>query len=94
MTTVKGCLLQVNSELNVLPRYAYPFTSEKEACKRGQVFGPASDFNIGYILAEQPQSNGDRTRPLDTVTPLANELGLKVDASWYVNFGYLKVYSE
>lgn len=45
------------------------------------VFGPSSGFNIGYILAETPQSNGDRTRPVDTVTPLAAELGLTVDTS-------------
>ncbi|KAH8111403.1 putative phosphoglycerate mutase family protein [Phellopilus nigrolimitatus] len=45
------------------------------------VFGPSSGYNIGYILAEQPESNGDRTRPLLTVTPLAKELGLTVDTS-------------
>ncbi|KZT62899.1 putative phosphoglycerate mutase family protein [Calocera cornea HHB12733] len=45
------------------------------------VFGPSSAYNIGYIMAETPKSNGDRTRPLETVTPLAEELGLTVDIS-------------
>ncbi|EJU06244.1 phosphoglycerate mutase family protein, partial [Dacryopinax primogenitus] len=45
------------------------------------VFGPASTYNIGYIMAETPKSNGDRTRPLETVTPLAEEPGLTVDIS-------------
>ena len=49
-----------------------------------QVFGPDSDFDIGKIMAETPKSNGDRTRPLMTVTPLAEELGLTVDTSWCV----------
>ncbi|KIJ42126.1 hypothetical protein M422DRAFT_60383 [Sphaerobolus stellatus SS14] len=57
-----------------------PQGEERAQCLTG-VFGPSSPFDIGYILAEQPQSNGDRTRPLETVTPLAEELGLTVDTS-------------
>jgi len=45
------------------------------------VFGPSSAYSIGYIMAETPKANGDRTRPLETVTPLAEELGLTVDIS-------------
>ncbi|KAF8517033.1 hypothetical protein BU17DRAFT_92202 [Hysterangium stoloniferum] len=46
-----------------------------------EVFGQDSTFDIGFIMAEQPQKDGDRTRPLMTVTPLAEELGLDVDTS-------------
>lgn len=45
------------------------------------VFGPSSQYNIAYILAETPHSNGKRARPVDTVTPLAQELGLTIDTS-------------
>ncbi|KZT38542.1 hypothetical protein SISSUDRAFT_986100 [Sistotremastrum suecicum HHB10207 ss-3] len=45
------------------------------------VFGPSSGFNIGDILAETPKSDGSRERPVETVTPLAEELGLTVDTS-------------
>lgn len=45
------------------------------------VFGSSSSYNIGYIMAETPESDGSRARPLDTVTPLANSLGLTVDTS-------------
>ncbi|THH10438.1 hypothetical protein EW145_g1330 [Phellinidium pouzarii] len=45
------------------------------------VFGTSSDFNIGYIIAEKPKSSGARERPLQTVTPLAQSLGLTVDTS-------------
>lgn len=44
-------------------------------------FGPESDYNIGYILAQDYKSNGKRKRPYDTVKPLADELGLTVDHS-------------
>ncbi|KAF8577368.1 hypothetical protein K439DRAFT_560742 [Ramaria rubella] len=57
-----------------------PQGEERAQCLTG-VFSPSSPFDIGYILAEMPQSNGDRTRPLMTVTPLAEELGLTVDTS-------------
>ncbi|OAA63593.1 hypothetical protein SPI_03756 [Niveomyces insectorum RCEF 264] len=45
------------------------------------VFGASSPYNIGYIMAQQPKSNGKRQRPLDTVQPLAADLGLAVDTS-------------
>ncbi|OKL61775.1 hypothetical protein UA08_02469 [Talaromyces atroroseus] len=45
------------------------------------VFGPSSDYDIGYILAEKPKSDGKRDRPYLTVLPLADELGLTVDTS-------------
>ena len=49
-----------------------------------KVFDTASVFDIGYIMAETPKSDGSRARPYDTVLPLANSLGLTVDISWYV----------
>ncbi|OOF93623.1 hypothetical protein ASPCADRAFT_209565 [Aspergillus carbonarius ITEM 5010] len=54
--------------------------SERAQCLT-HVFGPDSDYNIGYIIAEQPKSDGKRDRPYETVLPLAEELGLTVDTS-------------
>ncbi|PWY66780.1 hypothetical protein BO70DRAFT_433096 [Aspergillus heteromorphus CBS 117.55] len=45
------------------------------------VFGPDSSYDIGYIIAEQPESDGSRDRPYETVYPLAEELGLTIDTS-------------
>ncbi|OJJ50255.1 hypothetical protein ASPZODRAFT_90240 [Penicilliopsis zonata CBS 506.65] len=45
------------------------------------VFGPESDYDIGFIMAEQPKSDGSRQRPYDTVLPLAEELGLTIDTN-------------
>lgn len=45
------------------------------------VFGASSGYDIEYIIAEQPKSDGSRERPLETVQPLANKLGLSVDTS-------------
>ncbi|KAI5122869.1 hypothetical protein M0805_003321 [Coniferiporia weirii] len=45
------------------------------------VFGASSSYNIGYILAEHPKSSGARERPVETVTPLAQSLGLTIDTS-------------
>lgn len=50
-----------------------------------QVFSATSGFNIGYILAQTPKASGARERPLQTVTPLAQSLGLTVDISWCVS---------
>ncbi|KAF2670156.1 hypothetical protein BT63DRAFT_424110 [Microthyrium microscopicum] len=46
-----------------------------------QVFGTTSPYNIQHIIAEKPNNNGRRARPYETVLPLANILGLKVDHS-------------
>ncbi|KAF1729550.1 hypothetical protein CRV24_010087 [Beauveria bassiana] len=51
---------------------------QRAQCLRS-VFGASSDYDIGYILAQTPKSNGKRQRPLDTVKPLAADLGLSVD---------------
>ncbi|KAF2092654.1 putative phosphoglycerate mutase family protein [Rhizodiscina lignyota] len=45
------------------------------------VFGPSSGYDIDYIMAQTPQSDGSQQRPYDTVVPLANELGLTIDTS-------------
>lgn len=45
-----------------------------------QVFGANSQYNIGYILAEHPKSDGGRARPYDTIAPLASDLGLVVNS--------------
>lgn len=45
------------------------------------VIGKSSSYDIGYILAERPKSDGSRQRPYDTVKPLADSLGLKIDTS-------------
>ncbi|TAQ87661.1 hypothetical protein B7494_g4028 [Chlorociboria aeruginascens] len=53
---------------------------ERAQCLR-TVFGASSAYEIGYIIAEQPKKSGKRARPLDTVQPLATDLGLTVDVS-------------
>ncbi|KAJ5618617.1 phosphoglycerate mutase family protein [Penicillium herquei] len=53
---------------------------ERAQCLKN-VFGPDSGYDIGYIMAETPKSDGKRQRPYDTVEPLAEELGLTVDTS-------------
>ncbi|CAM1503495.1 Fc.00g010860.m01.CDS01 [Cosmosporella sp. VM-42] len=45
------------------------------------VFGVASVYNIGHIMAQKPQSDGSRQRPYETVLPLAKDLDLNVDIS-------------
>jgi len=45
------------------------------------VFAPNTIYNIGYIIAEQPESNGKRSRPYDTVLPLSQSLNLTIDTS-------------
>ncbi|KAJ6102965.1 hypothetical protein N7486_005392 [Penicillium sp. IBT 16267x] len=39
-------------------------------------FGKKSGFNIGYIVAEHPNKVGSRSRPYETVQPLAKDLGV------------------
>ncbi|KUJ18955.1 uncharacterized protein LY89DRAFT_643510 [Mollisia scopiformis] len=46
-----------------------------------RVFGPGSGFDIGCIVAERPKKDGSRDRPYETIEPLAEELGVKVDKS-------------
>ena len=53
---------------------------QRAQCLRN-VFGASSQYNIGYIIAEQPKSSGSRERPLETVEPLAQDLGLTPDTS-------------
>ncbi|KAL7939915.1 hypothetical protein V8C35DRAFT_18732 [Trichoderma chlorosporum] len=52
---------------------------QRAQCLR-TVFGASSSYDIQYIIAEKPK-DGSRIRPLDTVTPLAQDLGLTVDTS-------------
>jgi len=44
-----------------------------------QHFGPESEYNIGYILAQRPKKDGRQARPYETVKPLAADLVLTVD---------------
>ncbi|KAL4901164.1 hypothetical protein BDW74DRAFT_182017 [Aspergillus multicolor] len=53
---------------------------DRAQCIR-QVFGAPSGYDIGYIMAMTPKSNGKRNRPYQTVRPLAQDLGLEVDIS-------------
>ncbi|OAR00280.1 hypothetical protein LLEC1_06102 [Akanthomyces lecanii] len=53
---------------------------QRAQCLRN-VFGAGSGYGIGYIMAQTPKSSGKRQRPLDTVKPLAADLGLGVDTS-------------
>ncbi|KZP26855.1 hypothetical protein FIBSPDRAFT_781673 [Athelia psychrophila] len=53
---------------------------ERAQCLR-IVFGNSSSYDIGYIMAETPQSDGAHTRPYDTVLPLATDLGITIDTS-------------
>jgi hypothetical protein len=45
----------------------------------GKLFGPQSGYEVKYMIAQRPKVNGKRRRPLDTLRPLADELGLTVD---------------
>ncbi|KAL5594481.1 hypothetical protein BROUX41_001413 [Berkeleyomyces rouxiae] len=53
---------------------------QRAECLKG-IFGKNSNYNIGHIMAQRPKKDGHRKRPYDTVKPLADELGLKVDTS-------------
>lgn len=53
---------------------------QRAQCLRS-VFGADSDYDIWYIMAEQPQSDGSQQRPYDTVEPLSEDLGITIDTS-------------
>ncbi|TGO61011.1 hypothetical protein BOTNAR_0136g00140 [Botryotinia narcissicola] len=53
---------------------------QRAQCLRN-VFGNESIYDIKYIMAMTPKSDGERTRPLDTVQPLATDLNITVDIS-------------
>ncbi|KAF7885969.1 uncharacterized protein EAF02_004478 [Botrytis sinoallii] len=53
---------------------------QRAQCLRN-VFGNESNYDIKYIMAMTPKSDGERTRPLDTVQPLATDLNITVDIS-------------
>ncbi|KAH6604626.1 phosphoglycerate mutase family [Trichoderma cornu-damae] len=52
---------------------------QRAQCLR-TVFGASSNYTIDYIIAEKPK-DGSRIRALNTVAPLAQDLGLTVDTS-------------
>ncbi|KAM0747132.1 putative phosphoglycerate mutase family protein [Meredithblackwellia eburnea MCA 4105] len=56
-------------------------TGEDRAQCLRSVFSASSAYNIGYIMAQTPKSDGSRARPYETVEPLASDLGLTVDTS-------------
>ncbi|KAJ5889055.1 hypothetical protein N7495_009096 [Penicillium taxi] len=45
------------------------------------IFGDHSEYDIGYIMAQQPRHNGKRSRPFQTVKPVAKDIGIKIDTS-------------
>ncbi|CZT18410.1 probable phosphoglycerate mutase family protein [Ramularia collo-cygni] len=53
---------------------------QRAQCLRN-VFGANSGYNIDTILTQQYKSDGSRKRPYDTVTPLAQDLGLTINHS-------------
>ncbi|KAE8266706.1 hypothetical protein A4X09_0g5634 [Tilletia walkeri] len=53
---------------------------QRAQCLRN-VFGRSSGYNIGKIFAQAYNSDGSRNRPYQTVLPLSQDLGLKVDTS-------------
>ncbi|KAF7195022.1 hypothetical protein HII31_03696 [Pseudocercospora fuligena] len=53
---------------------------QRAQCLRN-VFGANSGYNIEAILTQDYKSDGSRKRPYDTVLPLSQDLGLKIDHS-------------
>ncbi|KAF4589099.1 putative phosphoglycerate mutase family protein [Ophiocordyceps camponoti-floridani] len=60
--------------------YLSPRGEKRAQCIR-RLFGADSRYDIGHIMAQRPRRNNHRRRPLDTVSPLAHDLGLDVDIS-------------
>lgn len=58
------------------------YTSSCSLSNFEQVFGQGTNRTIGYIIAEPAMKDGTGTEAIDTVTPLANALGLEIDTSW------------
>jgi hypothetical protein len=46
-----------------------------------EVFGKDSDYNIGYIMAQRSRRDGRRSRPYETMKPLARHLGQRIHDS-------------
>ncbi|CAH0056371.1 unnamed protein product [Clonostachys solani] len=57
-----------------------PEGEQRAQCLR-TVFGSSSQYNIGYVIAQEYKESGKRKRPYDTVAPVAGDLGLEVDTS-------------
>ncbi|CAK1367827.1 uncharacterized protein RHO25_012958 [Cercospora beticola] len=53
---------------------------QRAQCLRN-VFGASSSYDIDLILTQDYKKDGSRKRPYDTVKPLADDLGLKIDHS-------------
>ncbi|KAF2667539.1 hypothetical protein BT63DRAFT_294535 [Microthyrium microscopicum] len=43
-----------------------------------QTFSKTSKYNISYIMVQHPKKDGHRSRPYQTVEPLATSLGVKI----------------
>ncbi|KAK7223425.1 hypothetical protein V2G26_011428 [Clonostachys chloroleuca] len=57
-----------------------PEGEQRAQCLR-TIFGSSSQYNIGYVIAQEYKESGKRKRPYDTVAPVASDLGLEVDTS-------------
>uniref|UniRef100_A0A8H7N8B8 Phosphoglycerate mutase family protein n=1 Tax=Bionectria ochroleuca TaxID=29856 RepID=A0A8H7N8B8_BIOOC len=57
-----------------------PEGEQRAQCLR-TVFGSSSQYNIGYVIAQEYKESGKRKRPYDSVAPVASDLGLEVDTS-------------
>ncbi|KIP03789.1 hypothetical protein PHLGIDRAFT_76998 [Phlebiopsis gigantea 11061_1 CR5-6] len=71
-----------NAETNtkVLGSGLSPAGQQRAQCLPS-VFGPGSQMQVGYIIAEPPTKTGNKTEAVDTATPLAQSLGLTLDTS-------------
>jgi len=53
---------------------------ERSQCLRN-VFASSTPYDIQYIMAQTPQSDGSQQRPYDTILPLSQDLGITPDIS-------------